>query len=116
MIKHHHDCCSAVRDAVVPDHTGLGFRSDSYRERQHEDGVARALGRASGKDARRGRASGTSMVEKNVDPLMVELIAMKQHVKEVDHQMKNMLGTLDEVLAALERSAMGGVPGVWEDL
>ena len=21
VIKHHHDCCSAVRDAVVPDHT-----------------------------------------------------------------------------------------------
>ena len=101
------------RSATV---TGLGFRSDSYRERQHEDGVARALGRASGKDARRGRASGTSMVEKNGDPLLVELIAMKQHVKELDHQMKDVQGTLDQVLAALERSAMGGVPGVWEDL
>ena len=81
--------------------SGLGVRSDSYRERQHED-------------AQRGRASGTSMVEKNDDRLLVELIAMKQHAKELDHQMKDVQGKLDQVLAALERSAMGGVPGVEE--
>jgi hypothetical protein len=54
------------------------------------------------------------MVEKNVDRLVVESIAMKQHVKELDHQMKDVHGKLDQVLAALERSAMGGVPGVEE--
>ena len=54
------------------------------------------------------------MVEKNDDRLLVELIAMKQHVKELDHQMKDVQGKLDQVLAALERSAMGGVPGVEE--
>ena len=83
-----------MRDAVVPDHTGLGVRSDSYQERQHED-------------AQRGRASSTSMVEKNDDRLSVELIAMEQHAKELDHHMKDVQGTLDQVLAALERSAYG---------
>ena len=55
------------------------------------------------------RGSASSAVEKNVDRLVVDSIAMKQHVKDVERQMKDVHGKLDDVLAALKLVASGGV-------
>ena len=50
-----------------------------------------------------------SAVEKNVDRLVVDSIATKQHVKDIERQMKDVHGKLDDVLAAVKLVASGGV-------
>jgi hypothetical protein len=71
-------------------------------------------------DDQRGSASDSSAMEKKVDQLYADSVAMKQHVKDMEGKLdrvlesldkkqhvKDMEGKLDRVLEALERSRRG---------